>query len=68
MIDVGVSDHQLIYCTGKMKKIKHNMHDQIQVRFLKKYSAEIFTNALKTVQYPNYNIFFEFKRCLLRSK
>ena len=33
------------------------MHNQIQVRSLKKYSAEIFTNALKTVQFPNYNIF-----------
>ena len=48
MIDVGISDHQIIYCTRKIK---------IQVRSLKKYSAEIFTNALKTVQFPNYNIF-----------
>ena len=57
MIDVGISDHQLIYCTRKIKRIKHNMHNQIQVQSLKKYSAEIFTNALKTVQFPNYNIF-----------
>ena len=57
VIDVGISDHQLIYCTRKIKRIKHNMHNQIQVRSLKKYSAEIFTNALKTVQFPNYNIF-----------
>ena len=57
MIDVGISDHQLIYCTRKIKKTKHNMHNQIQVRSSKKYSAEIFTNALKTVQFPNYNIF-----------
>ena len=33
------------------------MHNQIQVRSLKKHSVEIFTNALKTVQLPNYNIF-----------
>ena len=57
MIDVGISDYQLIYCTRKIKRTKHNMHNQIQVRSLKKYSAEIFTNALKTVQFPNYNIF-----------
>ena len=47
--------------------IKYNMYNQIQVRFLKKYSAEInallflmnneIINALKTVQFPNYNIF-----------
>ena len=57
MIDVGISDHQLIYCTRKIKRIKHNMYNQIQVRPLKKCSAKIFTNALKTVQFPNYNIF-----------
>ena len=33
------------------------MHNQIQARSLKKYRAEIFTNALKTVQFPNYDIF-----------
>ena len=57
VIDIGISDHQLIYCTWKIKRIKHNMHNKIQVRSLKKYSAEIFTNALKAAQFPNYNIF-----------
>ena len=57
VIDVGISDHQLIHCVRKIKRIKHSMHNQIQVRSLKKYNAEIFTNALKTVQFPNYNIF-----------
>ena len=33
------------------------MHNHIQVRSLKKYSAEIFTDALKKVQFPNQNIF-----------
>ena len=47
----------IIYCTRKIKRIKHNIHNQIQVQSLKNYSAEIFTNALKTVQFPNYNIF-----------
>ena len=56
-IDVGISDHQLICCTRKIERIKHNMLNQIQVRSLKKYSAEIFTNKLKTVQFPNYSIF-----------
>ena len=51
--DVGISDHQLIYCTRKVKTIKNNMHNQIQVQSLKKYSAETFTNALKTFQFPN---------------
>ena len=50
VIDVGVSDYQFIHCTGKIKKIKHNMHNLILVQSLKKYSAVIFTNALKTVE------------------
>ena len=33
------------------------MHNKIQVRFLKIYSAEIFTKAVKAVQFPNYNVF-----------
>ena len=33
------------------------MHNQILFQSLKKYSAEILTNASKTVQFPNYNIF-----------
>ena len=33
------------------------MHNQIQVPSSKNHSAEIFTNALKTVQFPNNNIF-----------
>ena len=57
MIDIGISDDQLTYFIRKIKRIKHNMHHQIQVRHLKKYSAEFFTNALKTVQSSNYNIF-----------
>ena len=51
--DVGISDRQLICCTRTVKRIKHNMHNQIQVQSLKKYSAETFTNALKTFQFPN---------------
>ena len=60
MIDEAISDHQLIYCTRKIKRIKHNMHNQIQVRSLKKYSAEFFTNVLKTVQFPNLQIYYNF--------
>ena len=51
MIEVGISDHQLMYCTRKIKRIKYNMRNQIQVQSLKKYRAEMFTNALKTVQF-----------------
>jgi len=57
IIDVGLSDHQLIYCTRKIKRTKHNKHNQIKVRSLKNYSPEIFVDALKEIQFPNYDIF-----------
>ena len=58
LVEVGISNHQLIYCTKKINRIKHNKHSQIQVKSLKKYGAEIFTNALRTVQFNNHHIFF----------
>ena len=57
MIDEEIPDHQSMYCTRKILKIKHNMHNQTQARSLKRYKDEIFTNALKTVQFPNCDIF-----------
>ena len=33
------------------------MHNQIQAGPLKRCSSEVLTNALKTVPFPNYNIF-----------
>ena len=56
--DVGLSNHQLIYCTRKILRIKTNMHNQIRVRSLKKYTAELLIKELKKINFPNYNIFF----------
>ena len=57
VIDVRILDHQLKNCTKKIKRIKHSIYNQIQVR----YNVEIFNNALKTVQFPNCNIFSNVK-------
>ena len=38
VIDIGVSDHQLIYCTRKVLHPKTNSHKQIKIRSLKNYS------------------------------
>ena len=40
-IDLGLSDHDLIYCTRKTSLPKSHKHE-IFVRSLKKYSANIF--------------------------
>ena len=57
VIDVGLSDHQLIYCTRKILRTKFNMHNQIRVRSLKNYTPEFFREELTKINFPDYNIF-----------
>ena len=57
VIDVGLSDHQLIYCTRKISRTKTNRHNQIRVRSIKNYTQEILIEELKKINFPDYNIF-----------
>ena len=51
--DVGLSDHQLIYCIRKISRIKRGMHKKIRCRSLKNCSADIYEEALGEVNFPN---------------
>ena len=57
VIDVGLSDHLLIYCTRKVLRAKANMHNQVRVRSLKTYTPERFVEELKKKNFLNYNLF-----------
>ena len=57
VIDVGLSNHQLIYCTRKILRTNANMHNQIWVRSLKNYTPELLKEELTKVNFPDYNIF-----------
>ena len=57
VIDTSLSDHQLIFCTRKIKRVKTNNHKQISFRSLKNYSMEIFERELKNIAFPNYEKF-----------
>ena len=57
VIDIGISDHQLIYCTKKTARIKSYYHKQITFRSLKNYSPEIYEEALRKLSFPNYELF-----------
>ena len=57
VIDIGISDHQLIYCTRKTARIKSYCHKQITFRSLKNYSPEIYEEALRKLSFPNYELF-----------
>ena len=53
VIDNSLSDHQLIFCTRKIKRVKINNHEQISFRSLKNYSIENFERELKNIAFPN---------------
>ena len=57
VIDVGFSDHQLIYCTQKILRTNANIHNQIRVRSLKNYTPELLKEELTKISFPDCNVF-----------
>ena len=54
IVDVGLSDYQLIYCTRKFLCTKVGTHKHITFCSLKNYTAEAYKEALGKVYFPNY--------------
>ena len=52
-----MSDHQLIYCTRKIYRIKRGSHKQIKFRSFKHYTADLFEQELSKLNFPNYRNF-----------
>ena len=57
VIDSGISDHNIVFCTRKITKEKTGNQRITQFRSYKNYSAELFEEALKNIQFPNYDNF-----------
>ena len=57
VIDVGLSDHQIVYCSRKISRIKRGTHKQTRCRSLENYSADIYEEALGRLHFPNYHNF-----------
>ena len=57
IIDVGLSDHQLIFCTRKVVKNKSGKHKTIKIRSMKRYSQDLFLEELEKAQFPDYSQF-----------
>ena len=56
-IDIGVSDHQLTFCTRKIFKMKSNCHQNVFTRCLKNYDPKKFKRSLQKTSFPNYHNF-----------
>ena len=54
IIDVGLSDNQLIFCTRKPSRIKRGTHKHIKFRSFKHCSADLFKETLTSINFPNY--------------
>ena len=57
IVDVGLSDHQLIFYTKKISRIKRSTHKHIKFRSFKNYSADLFKETLASINFPNYQKF-----------
>ena len=47
VIELGLSDHELIYCTRKSSLSKSNKHNEVVFRLMKNYTIQNFLEILK---------------------
>ena len=57
VIEIGISNHQLIYCTRKTARFKSYCHKQITFCSLINDSPGIYEEALIKLSFPNYELF-----------
>ena len=58
VIDVGISDHQLNFCTHKISWLHTGViHKYLNFRSFKNYTVHSYKGALKQLDFPNYKIF-----------
>ena len=53
VIDLGLSDHDLIYGTRKTSLPNFHKHNEIFVRLMKRYSTKKFLEILREIVFPN---------------
>ena len=57
-INEGMSDHQLIFCTQKISRIKTGgANKYLKFHSLKNYTADYYKEAVQQVDFPNYESF-----------
>ena len=52
-----MSDHQLIFCTRKVKRTEFNKYNNVFIRSLKHYTVNVFAKKLQKVDFSNYQRF-----------
>ena len=55
--ELGISDHDLVYCTRKTPSLKPNKQNDISVRSMKTYTKEKLLELLSKTDFPDYTTF-----------
>ena len=59
VLNLGLSDHHMIYCTRKSTKAKSFDHKHIKIRSMKNYNKDLFLKKLKLIKFPKYFDFID---------
>ena len=57
VVDTGLSDYRLIYCTRKISRIKLNVHKYMKTRSVQNYSQALYQEKLRKINFPDYSNF-----------
>ena len=57
VIEMSLSDQELIYCRRKTTKLKFNKHKELNIRTMKIHTAENFIKLLNKINFSNYQTF-----------
>ena len=57
VVELGISDHDLVYYTRKTPLLNPNKHNNIFVRSMKNYTKENFLELIRKTDFPDYTTF-----------
>ena len=57
IIDSGISDHHLIFCTRNLKRVKFHKHSNVLLRSFKPHTVNLFIKVLRKVNFLSYKCF-----------
>ena len=54
VLNLGLSDHHMVFCMRKSTKAKSFDHKHIKIRSMKNYNKDLFLKKLKLIKFPKY--------------
>ena len=53
-LNFGISDHDLVNCTGKISLLKRNIYKKISIRSVENYTKEKLLELIRKTDFPDY--------------